>query len=112
MKMTTTRKPYVRLSEDEKAKALKRHLLEKVPVSTICDELGIAPNLFYSWQQRLCEAAPKALTPMRKGVATAAASGEQKRIAMLEARLRQREEAIAELMSDYVALKKRSTGEL
>ena len=36
-----------RLTPQEKIAALKRHLLEGVPVSTICDELGIAPTLFY-----------------------------------------------------------------
>ena len=35
------------LAPQEKIAALKRHLLEGVSVSTICDELGIAPTLFY-----------------------------------------------------------------
>ncbi|MBM3996902.1 MAG: transposase, partial [Planctomycetes bacterium] len=39
----------------EKIAALKRHLLEGVPVSTICDELGIAPTVFYRWQKELFE---------------------------------------------------------
>jgi transposase len=38
-------------SGPEKVAALKRHLVEKVPVSDLCDELGIAPNLFYRWQK-------------------------------------------------------------
>ncbi len=29
---------------NDKVAALKRHLLEGVPVSTICDRLGIAPT--------------------------------------------------------------------
>src|SRR5260370_1283444 len=43
------------LNPQEKIAALKRHLLEGVPVSTICDELGIAPTLFYRWQKELFE---------------------------------------------------------
>ena len=43
------------LSPQEKVAALKRHLLENVPVSTLCDELGIAPTLFYRWQKELFE---------------------------------------------------------
>jgi len=39
----------------ERIAALKRHLLEGVPVSTICDELGIAPTAFYRWQKELFE---------------------------------------------------------
>jgi len=45
------------LSPQEKVAALKRHLLENVPVSTICDQLGIAPTLFYRWQKELFELA-------------------------------------------------------
>ena len=41
------------LNPQEKIAALKRHLLEGVPVSTICDELGIAPTVFYRWQKEL-----------------------------------------------------------
>ncbi|MBM3993448.1 MAG: transposase [Planctomycetes bacterium] len=43
------------LNPQEKIAALKRHLLEGVPVSTICDELGIAPTVFYRWQKELFE---------------------------------------------------------
>ncbi len=32
-------------SPHEKAAAVKRHLLERVPISAICEELKIAPNL-------------------------------------------------------------------
>jgi len=103
-----SRKPYSRVSEEDKAKALKRHLLEKVPVSTICEELSVAPNLFYSWQQRLFEEAPNVLSRARDGRSR---SAQEQRVATLEARLRQREEALAELMTEYVALKKRSTGQ-
>jgi transposase len=52
------------VSEEEKA--LKRHLVEKVPVSTICEELQIAPNLFYTWQQRLFEGAGSVLSELRR----------------------------------------------
>ena len=106
-----SRKPYARVSEEDKAKALKRHLLEKVPVSTICEELSVAPNLFYTWQQRLFEEAPNVLSRTRKGGGGRSRSAQEQRVITLEARLRQREEALAELMTEYVALKKRSTGE-
>jgi transposase len=96
-----------RVSDTDKVKALKRHLLEKVPVSQVCDELGIAPSLFYLWQAKLFEHAEQALNGSRK---RPQATKEQQRIALLEQRLRQREEALAELMSEHVALKKTSIG--
>jgi transposase len=42
-------------SPHEKVAAVKRHLLERVPISAICEELKIAPNMFYRWQQALFE---------------------------------------------------------
>jgi transposase-like protein len=76
-----------------------------VPVSQVCDELGIAPSAFYSWQTKLFDNAEQVLSLSRqsKQVTT-----DQRRIELLEQRLRQREEALAELMSEHVALKKAS----
>ena len=33
-------------SADEKVKLLKEHLIEKVPVSKICERIGLNPNVF------------------------------------------------------------------
>jgi transposase-like protein len=43
------------VSPHEKVAAVKRHLRERVPISAICEELKIAPNMFYLWQQALLE---------------------------------------------------------
>jgi transposase-like protein len=40
-----TRKHY---TGEEKVGILRRHLLEKEPISTLCDELGLQPTVFYS----------------------------------------------------------------
>jgi len=45
--MTRTRKNY---TPEEKVATLRRHLVEKVPVSDLCDELGLNPTVFYGWQ--------------------------------------------------------------
>jgi hypothetical protein len=55
--------------------------------------------------------APNVLSRTRKGGGGRSRSAQEQRVITLEARLRQREEALAELMTEYVALKKRSTGE-
>lgn len=44
-----------RFSSEEKAKAVRSHLIDKRKVSDIADELGIHPNLFYKWQSELFE---------------------------------------------------------
>lgn len=96
-----------RLTEAEKVKILKRHLLEKEPTSKVCDDAQIAPTQFYAWQNRLFENAEEALRDGRK---KPTGNQEQARVEQLEARLREREEALAELMTEHVALKKRSIG--
>ena len=32
-----------------------RHLVDKVPVSELCEELGLRPTVFYRWQKELFE---------------------------------------------------------
>jgi transposase len=36
-----------RYSPEEKAKILRLHLLEQVPISEICEKHGIHPTMFY-----------------------------------------------------------------
>jgi transposase-like protein len=36
---------------EEKATVLRRHLLDKVPVSDLCEELSLKPLIFYRWQK-------------------------------------------------------------
>src|SRR5712671_515280 len=40
---------------EEKVAILRRHLLDKVPVSDLCDELGLQPTVFYRWQKEFFE---------------------------------------------------------
>ena len=39
----------------EKVAILKRHLVDKVPISDLCDELGLYPNLLYTWLKEFFE---------------------------------------------------------
>jgi len=39
----------------KKVAILKRHLLEKVPVSQLCEEKGLQPTVFYHWQKEFLE---------------------------------------------------------
>jgi transposase-like protein len=40
---------------EEKVAILRRHLLDKVPVSDLCEEKGLRPTVFYRWQKELFE---------------------------------------------------------
>ncbi len=48
-------KPRRHFPGPERVAILKGHLVEKVPVSDLCDELGIGPSLFYRSQKEFCE---------------------------------------------------------
>jgi transposase len=48
---------------DEKAAIVGRHLVDKVPVSKLCDEYGIQPSFFYNWQKVLVGNAARAFEP-------------------------------------------------
>ena len=98
-----------RFGADQKASILKRYLVDKVPVSDLCDEHGLAPNQIYAWQRILFENAALAFEssgrPPSKEVA------QEDKIARLEEKLQAKNEVIAELMEENVKAKK-ATGEL
>jgi len=91
-------------SGPEKVAILKRHLLEKRPVSDLCDELGIGPNLFYRWQQEFFERGRAAFESDRRSKAVEDAK--QRRIEQLEAKLHRKNEVLSEVMEEYTKLKK------
>ena len=39
----------------EKVAILRRHLIERIPVSDLCDQYDIQPSMFYNWQKLLFE---------------------------------------------------------
>lgn len=46
--MKKQRKHY---APEEKVAILRRHLLEKEPMSKLCDDVGLQPTVFYRWQK-------------------------------------------------------------
>ena len=97
--MKKQRKHY---APEEKVAILRRHLLEKEPISKLCDEVGLQPTVFYRWQKEFFENGAAAfeqnVQPNR--------SAEQERIAYLQKKIQTKDELLAELMAEHVALKK------
>ena len=96
-------------SVPEKVAILKRHLLEGIPVSKLCDEVGVKPTVFYSWQRLLFENAHLAFENGRKS--KVAEDAKEKKIEQLEAKVQRKNEVLAELMEEHTKLKK-DLGEL
>jgi transposase len=93
------------VSADNKVLTIKRHLLDKVPISQLCDELRISVNTFYNWQKELFENGHLAFAKIDRRVARAE-DAQQKTIAGLEAKVQRKDGIIAEIVEENVALKK------
>ena len=92
-------------SSQQKAELLKKHLLDKVPVSDLCDAHHLQPSLLYSWQRQLFEKAQAAFETGKSRSASREKELEV-RVAQLEAKLAKKDAVIAEISEEYVKLKK------
>lgn len=91
---------------EQKVAILRRHMVDKIPVSDLCNELGLQPSVFYQWQRQVYENLAGALT-------TPAPAGPSRRekelaskVAQLEAKLAKKDGIIAEIAAEYTQLKK------
>jgi transposase-like protein len=91
---------------EQKVAILRRHLVDKVPVSDLCNEYKLQPSVFYHWLKQAManlgaaveQAAPKKADQREKQLA---AENEQ-----LKAKLAKKDGVIAEISAEYVQLKK------
>jgi transposase-like protein len=101
------RKPRKNYTPSEKVAILRRHLLDRVPVSDLCDGHQLSPTLFYLWQKQFFENGAAAFE--RKN--TPAETTHLRTIAALREKLQRKNEVVAELMEEHIQLKK-ELGEL
>ena len=99
------------LTPEQKVAIVREHLLEKVPVSQLCEKHGISVVNFYNWQKQLFENGALAFerkanssNVKRQEVASGA------KLAALETKLQQKNEVIAELLQEHLQLKKEIGG--
>ena len=96
-------------ADQDKVAILKRHLVDKVPVSDLCDELEIYPHQLQDWLKKFFENGHLAFASGRK--AKGVEDTQQAKIQQLEAKLTRKNEVMAELMEAHTELKK-NLGEL
>ena|ERR1700722_16402008 len=94
--------------DTEKVAILKRHLIDKVPISDLCDELHLYPNQFYDWLKKFFENGHLAFANGR--TSKAVEDAKVRKIEQLEAKLQRKDSVLGELMEEHVLLKK-SLGE-
>lgn len=93
---------------EQKAALLQRHLVDKVPVSEICNEEKLQPSVFYGWLKTLMANAPAALTSPR---GSSSEKRLQQKVDALQEKIQKKDGVIAEVTEEFVRLKK-ELGEL
>ena len=92
-----------KFSSEDKVGIIRRHLVDKVALSDLCDEYNLHPTQFYRWQKDFFEKGSLAFERQPKSKN----NKYQRRIATLEEKLSQKDEVIAEIMQAHVSLKKK-----
>ena len=87
---------------EEKWAILRKHLLEGVAVSDICDEHDLQPTVFYRCQKQLFE---EGAVVFRRPNDTEARKL-QRPVTQLGEKLVKKNEVLGELLEEYVTLKK------
>lgn len=87
---------------EEKVIILKRHLVDKIPVSDLCDQYNLQPTVFYRWQSDFFEKGSAAFEKTKDSKHLK----QEQRIKELEQKLLRKNEVLSELMEEHVKLKK------
>jgi transposase len=91
----------------EKVQLVKRHLLEQTPVSELCEEAGIPPAAFHQWMEQFFRNGTAAFEQRSGGRGRPARNAPETQIRELERQVMRKDQVLAELMAEHVALKKR-----
>jgi transposase-like protein len=101
-------------SPEEKVSILRRHLIDRVPVSDLCDEYQLQPSVFYDWQKLFFENGASAFSRTQKSQKTVETDRIQQleeKLQRTEEKLQRKHEVLSELVEEHVKLKK-ELGEL
>lgn len=89
-------------TSEQKAAILREHLVDKVPVSDLCDKHGIHPTIFYRWQKKMFENLPQLFDRERGSRPSTLETQNQ----ALREKLAHKDRVISEIMEDYIEVKK------
>ncbi len=95
------RKNRTSYTAQEKVIILRKHLLEKIPISDICERYELRPTVFYRWQKQFFEQVARAFE-----VEKIQDRSKAKKILALEQKLQIKNEVLSELMEEHIRLKK------
>ena len=101
--MATTNRKH--LQPEEKVAIIRRHLVDHVPISDLCDKYGMQPTQYYAWQRQFVENGALAFQ-RRKQNGRQQQNRYEKKINFLEEKLQKKNEVVSELLEEHVQLKK------
>ena len=87
---------------EEKVSILREALVDRAAVSEVCESHGIQPSQFYTWQKELFENGAAAFSNKRGPKVDRSSE----KIDALQVKIQSKNEVLAELMEEHVALKK------
>ena len=95
-----------RISPAKKVELLREHLKNGIPVTDICEEYGIHPNVFYRWEKQFFEGGIETFT--RKKGSRDGVPEEN----VLRGKIKKLNEVISWLSEENIKLKKKENGEI
>jgi transposase len=94
-----------RFTGADKLAILREHLILKLALSEVCQKHDISPTLFYQWQKKLFEEGASVFESKAENARQQDADA--RKAAAIEAKLHKKDEVLAELMGEHIALKKK-----
>lgn len=86
------------------AEVMRRHLMDGVEVSKLCEEFGCHASQVLRWKRQLIDGAAKVFD--RRPAQARELEKAKERGELLEKKLQEKNEVLAELMAEHVLLKK------
>jgi transposase len=100
--MSTRQQKYRHFDAAAKVKILREHLIERTPISDVCQKYGIAPTQFYQWQKTFFENGTGAFEKKNNKITNSL----QQQNVLLNQKLLKKDQVIAELVEHNINLKK------
>jgi len=96
-----------RYTAEEKIKILRELQEDGKSISQVSEEYGIHPNNIFKWRKQHLEMGVQGFQTRRKDIT---AKAKDRKIAVLEDKIKHKDEVIAELAEELLALKKKNSG--
>jgi putative transposase len=96
-----------RVTTEEKIKIVREVIEDGKPISQVAENYGLHPNNIFKWRKQFLEEGAQSFKIIRPDISNKA---KERKITALEEKLKQKDEVIACLAEELLALKKKNYG--